>query len=84
MAASNKVPASPAGNEKVSPSPIREFPGVFDFREQTVKVYNRSDLNTQCSIRGPAVIVELTATTVVPPKWKLTVNEMGSMVMTKE
>ncbi|MEM0529667.1 hydantoinase/oxoprolinase family protein [Zongyangia sp. HA2173] len=84
MAASNKVPASPAGNEKVSPSPIREFPGVFDFREQTVKVYNRSDLNTQCSIHGPAVIVELTATTVVPPKWKLTVNEMGSMVMTKE
>ena len=84
MAASNKVPASPAGNEKVAPSPIREFPGVFDFREQTVKVYNRSDLNTQCCIYGPAVIVELTATTVVPPKWKLTVNEMGSMVMTKE
>ncbi|MBC8570719.1 hydantoinase/oxoprolinase family protein [Zongyangia hominis] len=84
MAASNKVPASPVEGVSGEPKAIREFPGVFDFKEQPVKVYNRSDIGMDSKVKGPAVIVELTATTVVPPAWTLTVNEMGSMVMVKE
>lgn len=64
--------------------PISEFPGIFDFKPCSVKVYNRSDIGLGNVISGPAVIVEFTATTVVPPDWKLTLDENGSMVMTKE
>lgn len=63
---------------------LSEFPGVFGFKPYTVSVYSRSDIGFGSVINGPAVIVELTATTVVPPEWNLRMDENGSMVMTKD
>ena len=62
---------------------LSEFPGVFGFKTYTVRVYSRSDIGYGAVINGPAVIVELTATTVVPPEWSLRMDENGSMVMVK-
>jgi len=80
--ASNKVPAMGAPSGQAA-KPLRKFPGVFNFKEHEVSVYSRADLGSDQIIDGPAVIVELTATTVVPPEWRFTVNESGHMIISK-
>lgn len=48
-----------------------------------MKVYDREQLTEGVQIEGPAIVVELTSTTVVPPMWKLTVDHVDSMILTK-
>lgn len=62
---------------------IGQIPGYFDGVQYDMNVYARDDLVTGSMIEGPAIIVELTSTTVVPPKWKLVADKAGSMIITK-
>lgn len=80
----NKAAVKPDPADKGAPTPLRSFPGVFHGREDTVRVYRREALSASHTVAGPAVIVELTATTVVPPGWSVTVGVHNSMVLTWE
>lgn len=54
---------------------------VFGRRELTARVARREALAPGAVVEGPAVIVEATATTVVPPGATLRVDELGSLVI---
>ncbi|MAE70763.1 MAG: 5-oxoprolinase [Gemmatimonadetes bacterium] len=44
-------------------------------------VYERNELPPSARIHGPAIIVELTATTVVPRGWEMSLDETGQLVL---
>jgi N-methylhydantoinase A len=54
---------------------------VFAGRPYRTPVYRRDDLRTGVRLRGPAVICEYSATTVVPPRWNLVVDRLGGFVL---
>ena len=54
---------------------------VFGRRERTARVARREDLVAGAVVEGPAVIVEATATTVVPPGSTLRVDAFGALVI---
>ena len=56
-------------------------PVVFDQVEHNTTVVRRDDLAAGHAFEGPAIIVEQTATTVVPPGFDVKVDEFGSLVI---
>lgn len=65
-------------------TPVDTVQGYFGGNRYDINVYSRNCLVTGVSIPGPAIVVELTSTTVVPPGWKLTVDDADSIVMSNE
>lgn len=61
--------------------PHRVRPVVFDGAEHPTTVVRRDDLLAGHELQGPAVIVEDTATTVVPPGHDITVDDIGSLII---
>ena len=53
----------------------------FDGRAWSASVHRREELAAGRRLRGPAVICEYSATTVVPPGWRLTVDALGGLVL---
>ena len=60
---------------------IEERMIVFGRRERTARILRREDLGPGAELDGPAVIVEATATTVVPPGATVAVDALGTLVM---
>ena len=54
---------------------------VFGRRERTARILRREDLAPGAELDGHAVIVEATATTVVPPGATVAVDALGTLVM---
>jgi N-methylhydantoinase A len=54
---------------------------IFDRRRQQARVVRRADLPVGAVLSGPAVIVEPTATAVVPPGSTARVDEFGAVVI---
>ncbi|GAA2117415.1 hydantoinase/oxoprolinase family protein [Actinomadura alba] len=61
------------------PHDVRQV--VFGGAERDAVVVRRDDLFSGHRFDGPAVIVEDTATTVVPPGYELSVDEIGSLII---
>ncbi len=61
--------------------PLATRPVVFDGHARRTPVYRRDDLGRRTHLRGPAVICEYSATTVVPPGWRLTVDRLGGLLL---
>jgi len=73
--------------ERAEPVPNAEYssetrPAVFDRRERDTTFVRRDDLVSGAAVSGPAVVVEETATTVVPPSASLEVDQYGALVIT--
>ena len=47
-------------------------------------VYQRESLRTGDQVRGPAIVVQMDATTVVPPGWQATVDAWGNLIAERE
>lgn len=56
-------------------------PVVFDSQEHDTLVIRRGDLAAGHAFASPAIVVEETATTVVPPGFHIEVDENGSLVI---
>ena len=54
---------------------------VFEGKKYETSIFNRADLQSGCHIMGPAVITELSATTVVAPGYEATVDHYGNIIM---
>lgn len=54
---------------------------IFERVEHEAIVVRRDDLAAGHSFEGPAIVVEETATTVIPPGFSVTVDEYGSLVI---
>ena len=61
--------------------PVGTLQGYFSSKKYDIDIYARECLVTGRKISGPAIVTELTSTTIVPPGWELTVDEADSMVM---
>ena len=70
-----------AAEAEPAPRQMREarFAGV----EREVPVYARDDLGAGCTLRGPAVVEQLDATSVVPPEHLLVVDRFGHLVVSR-
>jgi N-methylhydantoinase A len=53
----------------------------FEGRAWAAAVYRREELPGGRRVRGPAVICEYSATTLVPPGWRLAVDRFGGLVL---
>ena len=56
---------------------------VFGGREWNLDIYHRDGMRPDHRLCGPAVVVELTSTTVVPPDWTCEIDENQSLVLKK-
>jgi N-methylhydantoinase A len=56
---------------------------VFDGQEIEAVSVQRSSLNPGAWLVGPALVLEETATTVVPPGWRLDVDGLGCLRLTR-
>ncbi|MEE1927080.1 hydantoinase/oxoprolinase family protein [Streptomyces sp. TRM 70351] len=78
-----------AGPERVPPAggapvPGRGRPVVFAGRRHPARVVAREELRAGHAFAGPAVVTEPTATTVVPPGHRVTMDSFGSLVIRRE
>ena len=48
---------------------------------QEAIVYERGNLITDKEIQGPAILEEMSSTTVVPPNYKATTDEVGNLTL---
>jgi len=62
--------------------PIAVRPVVFGSRVVRAPVYRRDDIPPRHRLTGPVVVCEYSATTVVPPGWRLDVDRVGGLVLT--
>ena len=69
----------PAATHSTFPHEIRQV--VFDGAARDSIVVRRDDLFVGHTFDGPAVVVENTATTVVPPGHVVTIDEIGSLII---
>ena len=53
---------------------------IFDDKTSKTPVYNRNLLLNGNRIKGPAIVVEYSATTVIPPGVSVTIDEYGNML----
>jgi N-methylhydantoinase A len=65
------------------PSPVRTIDSCFDGSAQPTPVFDRAALGVE-PVPGPATVVELTSTTVVPPGWSASVDGSGSLIISRD
>ncbi len=63
----------------VRPRALR--PVVFDGHPRRTPVFRRDDLDVGWRQAGPAIVCEYSATTVVPPGWRATVERTGGILL---
>jgi N-methylhydantoinase A len=66
-----------------TPEKMKSKPVWFDGRFRTTPVYDRERLAAGARIRGPAVIVEYSSTTVVPPDFRCEVDKHLNLILTR-
>lgn len=75
----------PARQPPVSGSvPEHQRHVVFGGESLPTRVVRRTDMGTGATLAGPALVLEQTATTVLPPGWTLAVTDMGCLEMTRD
>jgi len=73
---------SKISNSKTSPKPIKITQVWFDSKKaKSTKVFERSSLPAGFSLKGPAIIVQEDATTLLPPNCSLKVDKKLNLVL---
>ena len=62
---------------------IQRVPVRFD-RERQTWMYERERLRAGDRLRGPALVLQLDSTTVIPPGWHGAVDRVGNLVLERE
>lgn len=75
-AASNAEPGGLAGEESVSSARV-----LFDGHRVAARVRAREGLRARKSYRGPAIVTEYSATTVIPPGKPFRIDETGNLLI---
>jgi len=73
----------PLQNQGETPRPAGERQAFFEAGSASVAVpvYRREDLPPGATLEGPAMIEELSSTTVVPPGTKVSVDEFDNLIL---
>ncbi|HEV2399475.1 MAG TPA: hydantoinase/oxoprolinase family protein [Candidatus Sulfotelmatobacter sp.] len=54
---------------------------LFDGRKLATKIYDRDQLRAKRTYRGPAIITEYSATTVIPPGRRFRIDNAGNLII---
>jgi N-methylhydantoinase A len=73
----------PAVAPGTAPAPAATRPVIFGGRTHDTAIVERSALAAGGSIAGPAIVEEPTATTIVPPGWRVSIAAGGHMLLTR-
>lgn len=68
---------------KKSVDPIKTQKVIFYGEEYETKYYNREDFESGHKFTGPAVVEELTTTSVIPPGFKFEIDEFLNIIIKK-
>jgi N-methylhydantoinase A len=60
---------------------VSEAPVLFVGKKQRAKVYNRTELIPNRTFKGPAIVTEYSATTVVPPGYSFHVDKAANLII---
>ena len=63
--------------------PAQRVSVLFDGRRQQASAYQRDDLHAGDNFSGPAIILEYSASTLIPPAWQARVDNYGQLVLTQ-
>jgi len=74
------LPPLPEGSHDATPALVGRRPAWFG-RRWDVPVYQREGLRAGNHIAGPALVVQMDATTAVPPGWGATVDRCGNLLL---
>jgi len=74
-------PADPGGNRSSDLRPAAEARVIFDGPRIKTKLYARAGLGKSKSYRGPAIVTEYSATTVVPPGKSFRIDAAGNLII---
>ena len=66
-----------------APVKMKSKPVWFEGRFRTAPVYDRERLAAGTRLRGPAVIVEYSSTTIVPPDFRCEVDKYLNLILTR-
>lgn len=77
------LPREDAGPEDPAPALLEEREVWFG-RLTVARVYDRERLHAGNAFRGPAIVVQMDATTAVPPGWRGEVDDVGNIVLERE
>ncbi len=72
----------PPGTEKENPL-LGERQAVFGGVSYPTQVFSRDQLAESFAAEGPVIVEEKSATTVVPPGWKVVLDEQGNLLLHK-
>jgi N-methylhydantoinase A/oxoprolinase/acetone carboxylase beta subunit len=61
------------------PSPTARMPVLVGSRERITPVFERDSLGAGARVRGPAIVVELSATAYVAPEFTMRVDDYGNL-----
>jgi N-methylhydantoinase A len=75
------LPRVRAGGADAGASSVGERKVFFGGRPAKTRVYDRSRLCAGNRLRGPAIVTEYSATTVILPGWRARVDAYGNLVM---
>jgi len=67
--------------QQASNDPSKTTPVLFTTGSHPTARFNRETLTPGCSIQGPAIVEEATATTVIPPGGSATVDQYGCLTI---
>jgi N-methylhydantoinase A len=74
-------PGRAQARARAQASPVERRPVWFDGRMRRTDVFDRDWLRPGDRLRGPALVLQLDATTVLPPGWSGTVHPGGTLVL---
>jgi len=77
----DKPPPRRAPRAGVEGRPSGARAAWFGGRELRVDVYERDELPSGTALGGPAIVEEFGATTVVPPGWGMTMDDLGDLLL---
>ena len=60
---------------------VRQASVYYNGKPLRFRILERQSLSPGFSVRGPAIVTEYTATTVVPPGWRLSVHRSGALLI---
>jgi N-methylhydantoinase A len=70
-----------ARRRKIGRTSATEARIVFDGGRAKTKIYAREELGARKTFRGPAIVTEYSATTVVPPGKKFGIDDVGNLII---
>jgi N-methylhydantoinase A len=73
--------AGSAAQGKIGRRSASEAGVWFDGRKVNARIYSREELSARKTFRGPAIVTEYSATTVVPPGKKFRIDRAGNLII---